>query len=106
MSYNSRTDHAAEILTTKRKPKPKNQGQSTQVEKVLGTTVLPTSRVQKIAKADKELSMLNKEAIFLISIATVGMLADETNMSGELCQALHGGRVHQGETGQAQDCWS
>ncbi|KAF8517421.1 histone-fold-containing protein, partial [Hysterangium stoloniferum] len=35
-----------------------------------GKSLLPTARVQRIMKADKELPSCNKEAVFLISVAT------------------------------------
>ncbi|KAF8574328.1 histone-fold-containing protein, partial [Ramaria rubella] len=35
-----------------------------------GKSLLPISRVQKIIKADKELPSCNKEAVFLVSVAT------------------------------------
>jgi DNA polymerase epsilon subunit 4 len=41
------------------------------LENVPGTTSLPVARVQRIVKADKDIQMVNKEAIFAISIVTV-----------------------------------
>ncbi|CAH7670803.1 hypothetical protein BY996DRAFT_7588658 [Phakopsora pachyrhizi] len=38
--------------------------------KVLGTTILPVTRVTRAAKQDKDIKIVSKEAIFLISIAT------------------------------------
>lgn len=39
-------------------------------ERALGTTLLPLARVQKIMRADKDLTGASKEAIFLIAVAT------------------------------------
>ncbi|KAG8908431.1 hypothetical protein FRB99_006636 [Tulasnella sp. 403] len=39
-------------------------------ERVHGSTLLPLARVQKIMRADKELSNTSKEAVFLVSCAT------------------------------------
>lgn len=39
-------------------------------QKVLGTTILPVTRVTRAAKQDKDIKIVSKEAVFLISIAT------------------------------------
>jgi hypothetical protein len=51
--------------------KPKLKPRPKQTERVLGQTLLPLARVQKIMKADKELAGTGKDAVFLISVATV-----------------------------------
>lgn len=38
-----------------------------------GTSVLPVARVAKIVKSDKDIAMCSKEALFLMSVATVSM---------------------------------
>jgi hypothetical protein len=43
-----------------------------------GITTLPVARVQRIVKADKEIQMVNKEAIFALSVVTVGPEAIRT----------------------------
>lgn len=40
-------------------------------ERTPGSSLLPVSRVTKIMKADKDLGITAKEAVFLVSIATV-----------------------------------
>ena len=35
---------------------------------------MPVARVQRIVKADKEIQMVNKEAIFAISVVTVSAI--------------------------------
>ncbi|TFK20602.1 histone-fold-containing protein [Coprinopsis marcescibilis] len=40
------------------------------LERELGKSLLPISRVQKIIKADKDISIVAKDATFLISLAT------------------------------------
>jgi hypothetical protein len=45
-------------------------------ESVPGTTTLPVARVQRIVKADKDIQMVNKEAIFAISVVTVSCSPD------------------------------
>lgn len=56
-------------------------------ERTPGSSLLPVSRVTKIMKADKDLGITAKEAVFLVSIATVSPRpsvwprdSDETNM--------------------------
>ncbi|KAG9035608.1 hypothetical protein FRB95_011014 [Tulasnella sp. JGI-2019a] len=44
------------------------------MERVIGTTTLPIARVQKIMRADKELTNAAKEAVFLVTVATEGFL--------------------------------
>ncbi|PLW18611.1 hypothetical protein PCANC_02967 [Puccinia coronata f. sp. avenae] len=39
-------------------------------QKVIGTTILPVTRVTRAAKQDKDIKIVSKEAVFLISIAT------------------------------------
>lgn len=41
------------------------------LERAPGRSLLPVARVQKILKADKELDGVAKEAVFLISVATM-----------------------------------
>lgn len=36
-----------------------------------GSSVLPTARVSKIVKSDKDIAICSKEALFLMSVATV-----------------------------------
>jgi DNA polymerase epsilon subunit 4 len=57
-------ENAAASAPKKPKPKPPT-------ERPPGASLLPMSRVQKIMKADKELAGTAKEAVFLISVATV-----------------------------------
>jgi len=54
--------------SSKPKVKPKVKPKITQ--RVAGESLLPTSRVQKIIKADKEMAGVAKEALHLISVAT------------------------------------
>ncbi|KIP11694.1 hypothetical protein PHLGIDRAFT_63119 [Phlebiopsis gigantea 11061_1 CR5-6] len=51
--------------TQKRKPK-----EPVTLERDLGKSFFPVSRVQRILKADKELPMVSREAVLLISLAT------------------------------------
>ncbi|KAG8862413.1 hypothetical protein FRB96_001483 [Tulasnella sp. 330] len=46
----------------------------TAMERVIGTTTLPIARVQKIMRADKDLTNAAKEAVFLVTIATEGFM--------------------------------
>ena len=62
----SEHDGEAAATSTPKKPKPKPP-----TERAPGASLLPMSRVQKIMKADKELAGTAKEAVFLISVATV-----------------------------------
>ncbi|KAI9317649.1 histone-fold-containing protein [Dichotomocladium elegans] len=43
---------------------------STKSERVPGTTILPVSRVKRVIKEDKEVSLVNAEATFCITYAT------------------------------------
>lgn len=52
---------------TKKKPKTT----AAEASPMPGTTALPISKVSKIIKSDKEVQMCQKEAVFLISYATV-----------------------------------
>ncbi|KIJ54907.1 hypothetical protein M422DRAFT_775107 [Sphaerobolus stellatus SS14] len=52
-----------------KKPKTQSKAQPN-ADRPPGKSLLPTARVQKIMKADKELPSCNKEAVFLISVAT------------------------------------
>lgn len=59
------TPGAAKSNAAKKPPrKPAN-------ERTPGSSLLPASRVTKIMKADKDLGITAKEAVFLVSIATV-----------------------------------
>lgn len=50
--------------------KPANPGEEP-APRMPGTTLFPISKVSKIIKADKDVQMCQKEAVFLISCATV-----------------------------------
>lgn len=54
-----------------RPPKKATTGSSAAAAGAPGTSPFPISRVAKIVKADKDIAMCQKEAIFLMSIATV-----------------------------------
>lgn len=58
-----------------RKPKPKRHMDDEQgrvsVNSKKGHSVLPTARITKIIKADEDIGIASKEAVFLISLATV-----------------------------------
>ncbi|KAJ2916116.1 hypothetical protein MD484_g4297, partial [Candolleomyces efflorescens] len=59
--------------TTKKKKKEKEKGSASAVlvsERRPGKSLLPISRVQKIIKADKDIPIVAKDAVFLISLAT------------------------------------
>lgn len=49
-----------------------------------GVSLLPTSRVHKIIKADKDVRLCSKEAIFLISKATVRSFPWLPRLRGEV----------------------
>lgn len=42
-----------------------------------GSSVLPQARVNRIVKSDKDIAMCSKEALFLISVATVRLLSEQ-----------------------------
>ncbi|GAA5820186.1 hypothetical protein JCM11491_006144 [Sporobolomyces phaffii] len=46
-----------------------------------GTTALPTSRVNRIIKADQDVNLCSKEAIFLIAKATERMIEEMTSQA-------------------------
>jgi len=77
--------HAPEL------PKPQTEikklsGRKEPVAKVAGKSLLPFSRVQKIIRADKEISIIAKDATFLISLATeefIKRLADASRRVAE-----------------------
>ncbi|KZP01347.1 hypothetical protein CALVIDRAFT_133077 [Calocera viscosa TUFC12733] len=48
---------------------PKAKAKPRKSERDMGKTLLPVARVQKILKADKEMSTCGKDAVFLISVA-------------------------------------
>ncbi|GAA94386.1 hypothetical protein E5Q_01037 [Mixia osmundae IAM 14324] len=52
------------------KGKARARVQSAQSTAATGTSVLPVARVTKIIKADKDISICSKEAVYLISVAT------------------------------------
>lgn len=58
---------------SKPKPKAKRPPRKPANERTPGSSLLPTSRVTKIMKADKDLGLTAKEAVFLVSVATVSM---------------------------------
>lgn len=69
-SQTSVTESANVPVEAKTK-KPKAQAKAApNADRPPGKSLLPTARVQKIMKADKELPSCNKEAVFLISVAT------------------------------------
>ncbi|POW18277.1 hypothetical protein PSHT_05977 [Puccinia striiformis] len=57
---------------TDQPPPPKIQHRTKKIhsKKVVGTTILPVTRVTRAAKQDKDIKIVSKEAVFLISIAT------------------------------------
>ncbi|WAQ90468.1 hypothetical protein PtA15_12A457 [Puccinia triticina] len=57
---------------TNQPPAQRNQQRTKKVhqQKVVGTTILPVTRVTRAAKQDKDIKIVSKEAVFLISIAT------------------------------------
>ncbi|KAH9455132.1 hypothetical protein Pst134EA_022608 [Puccinia striiformis f. sp. tritici] len=61
---------------TDQPPPPKIQHRTKKIhsKKVVGTTILPVTRVTRAAKQDKDIKIVSKEAVFLISIATVRLL--------------------------------
>ncbi|KAJ9107174.1 hypothetical protein QFC19_002834 [Naganishia cerealis] len=75
-------DDTATATTSKKKgpKKPlqsKAEGGGSKVkdaEKALGTTALPVSRVKKVLSADADLQNTSREALFLISVATVSSI--------------------------------
>ncbi|EJU03221.1 hypothetical protein DACRYDRAFT_40613, partial [Dacryopinax primogenitus] len=50
-------------------PEHKSKPKQKKSERDVGKTLLPVARVQKILKADKEMSTCGKDAVFLISVA-------------------------------------
>ncbi|KAG8811037.1 hypothetical protein FRC18_003701 [Serendipita sp. 400] len=50
----------------------------TKLERESGRSLLPVARVQKILKADKELDGIAKEAVFVLSMATVSVFLIDT----------------------------
>ncbi|GAA5909271.1 histone-fold domain-containing protein [Sporobolomyces salmoneus] len=61
------------------KKRPRTVPAPTSMER--GTTVLPTSRVNRIIKADQDVNLCSKEAIFLIAKAAERMIAEVTNQA-------------------------
>ncbi|KAH9814846.1 hypothetical protein DFH28DRAFT_1126772 [Melampsora americana] len=56
-------------------------------DKKVGTTILPVTRVTRAAKQDKDIKIVSKEAVFLISIATeffVRKLTDSAFLNAKL----------------------
>lgn len=56
-------------------------------DKKIGTTILPVTRVTRAAKQDKDIKIVSKEAVFLISIATeffVRKLTDSAFLNAKL----------------------
>lgn len=71
---------------TDQPPPPRNQQQRTKkvhAEKSVGTTILPVTRVTRAAKQDKDIKIVSKEAVFLISIATEFFVKKLTNSAFE-----------------------
>jgi hypothetical protein len=54
-----------------------------------GTSSFPISRVAKIVKADKDIAMCQKEAIFLMSIATVSTTSTVKLARSDACEQEH-----------------
>jgi len=52
-------------------------------KKTVGTTILPVTRVTRAAKQDKDIKIVSKEAVFLISIATEFFVKKLTNSAFE-----------------------
>jgi len=57
-----------------------------------GTSVLPVARVHKIIKADEDIRLCSKEAIFLISKLTVSLVG--AVVGGRVGNESYGGVVH------------
>lgn len=73
------TDDHDETTSKKKAPKkPRGlnaeRGKGKSAERVPGTTTLPVARVKRILGADDDLQNISREALFLISIATVSLL--------------------------------
>ncbi|KAG0148707.1 hypothetical protein CROQUDRAFT_654536 [Cronartium quercuum f. sp. fusiforme G11] len=60
---------------------------NSKAKKKLGTTILPVTRVTRAAKQDKDIKIVSKEAVFLISVATeffVRKLTDSAFLNAKL----------------------
>lgn len=67
-------DDGNDATTSKRKAPRKPRSAPTKLaERAPGTTSLPVARVKRILGADEDLQNISKEALFLISIATVSL---------------------------------
>jgi DNA polymerase epsilon subunit 4 len=63
-----------DATTSKRKaPRKPRSAPAKPADRVPGTTSLPVARVKRILGADEDLQNISKEALFLISIATVSL---------------------------------
>lgn len=80
-----------------------------EVAQLPGTTAFPISKVSKIIKADKDVQMCQREAVFLISCATVRAIAtcgfqthvDRACIAGALPKEDHGRSLHTRTYGEA-----
>jgi DNA polymerase epsilon subunit 4 len=67
-------DDGNDATTSKKKAPRKPRAVPTKpTERTPGTTSLPVARVKRILGADEDLQNISKEALFLISIATVSL---------------------------------
>ncbi|XP_006462641.1 hypothetical protein AGABI2DRAFT_193750 [Agaricus bisporus var. bisporus H97] len=60
----------------------------------LGKSVLPFSRVQKIIRADKEIPMVAKDAVFLISIATEAFIEELAQAAQRVADKYNRSMIH------------
>ncbi|KAI0348168.1 hypothetical protein BDW22DRAFT_61152 [Trametopsis cervina] len=63
-------DPAGDANTEQRSTKKRKGKEPQTLTRVPGKSIFPVSRVQKILKADKELPMVTREAVLLVSLAT------------------------------------
>ncbi|EIN12889.1 histone-fold-containing protein [Punctularia strigosozonata HHB-11173 SS5] len=78
-----------EIPTIRDPTRKKREKDTTQLQRDPGKSLFPVARVQRILKADKELPMIARDAVFLISLATeefVKRLSEEGQKAAERSQ--------------------
>lgn len=75
-SHDENDGHDANDATTSKKKAPKKPRvpAAKPADRVPGTTSLPVARVKRILGADEDLQNIGKEALFLLSIATVSLV--------------------------------
>ncbi|KAM5534964.1 hypothetical protein V8D89_011337 [Ganoderma adspersum] len=81
-------EQEAQASTDQPKPKKAKASASEPIAREPGKSLLPYSRVQKILKADRDLIMVQREAVFLISRATEQRVTAQSRAYDERKKAI------------------